>query len=65
MTETWSQKIRVGTVPVCVALCGTRRRARIPSLSMRHCNVVRFMPSSAAAPLGPPTTQPVASSTRR
>jgi hypothetical protein len=30
---------------------------RIPSLSIRHCRVVRFRPRSAAAPLRPLTSQ--------
>ena len=36
------------------------RALRIPSFSMRTCNVLRFNPSSTAAPFGPPTTQSVA-----
>ena len=41
------------------------RALRIPSFSMRTCNVLRFSPRSTAAPLGPPTTQSVASRVSR
>ena len=40
-------------------------RPRMPSFCIRDCRVVRFRPSRAAAPCGPPTTQPVSSSARR
>ena len=36
----------------------------MPSLIIRDCRVVRFMPSLAAAPVGPPITQLVSLSAR-